>query len=82
MHRLETQRIHDLRSRVAELTHAGRQLIEKQEYESAQGRLQEAWQLVQSEPALADHETSVSGWLDHVRNAINKYHWTQRVPPP
>ncbi len=79
--RIETQRIHDLRIRVAQLTQAGRQRIEAEEYELAQDRLQEAWQIVQSEPALFDHETSVAGWLDHARSAINKYHWSQRVPP-
>lgn len=79
--RMETQRIHDLRIRVAELTQSGRRSIESEEFEVAQDRLQEAWQIVQSEPALFDHETSVAGWLDHARNAINKYHWSRRVPP-
>lgn len=79
--RMETQRIHHLRIRVSQLTQAGRQRIEAEEYELAQDRLQEAWQIVQSEPALFDHETSVAGWLDHARTAINKYHWSSRVPP-
>lgn len=38
--------------------------------------------LVQAEPELADHETSVSGWLDHSRNLASRYQWTQRNPPP
>jgi len=36
---------------------------------------------VQAEPALADQETSVSGWLDHARNAAGRHRWKQRVPP-
>jgi tetratricopeptide (TPR) repeat protein len=30
---------------------------------------------------MIDHETSVSGWLDHARNAANRFQWKQRIPP-
>lgn len=79
--RWENQRILELRGQIAELVQDGRTAIENDELEAAQAKFQEAWQFVQSEPQLFDHETSVAGWLDHARNAINKYHWKQRVPP-
>jgi tetratricopeptide (TPR) repeat protein len=77
----ESTRIAGLRREVAELVRSGREALARDELEVAQARFQDAWQKVQGEPALADHETSVAGWLDHSRNAINRYHWKQRVPP-
>jgi tRNA A-37 threonylcarbamoyl transferase component Bud32/tetratricopeptide (TPR) repeat protein len=77
----ESWRIAGLRRDVADLVRSGREALERDELEVAQGRFLAAWQKVQGEPALADHQTSVAGWLDHSRSAINRYHWKQRVPP-
>jgi tetratricopeptide (TPR) repeat protein len=77
----ENTRIAGLRRDVAERVRSGREALARDELEVAQARFQDAWQKVQGEPALADHGTSVAGWLDHSRNAINRYHWKQRVPP-
>lgn len=77
----ERSRITGLRQSVAQLMKDGRAALDHDEFETAQARFQEAWVKVQAEPALSDHETSVTGWLDHSRNALNRYHWKQRVPP-
>lgn len=79
--RRENVRITTLRTNVANLMKDGRTALDRDELEVAQARFQEAWMLVQGEPALLDHETSVTGWLDHSRNALNRYHWKQRIPP-
>lgn len=78
---LENRRIAELRNEVARLVCEGRKALEFDELELAQSRFQEAWQKVQAEPELSDHETSVTGWLDHSRNALNRYQWKQRVRP-
>lgn len=77
----ERVRIHELRQDVARLMKAGRLALDRDDLEVAQSQFREAWQLVQAEPRLSDHETSVTGWLDHSRNALNRYHWKQRIPP-
>lgn len=77
----EHTRLSGLRQDVAQLMKQGRTALDRDELELAQARFQEAWQKVQGEPSLSDHETSVTGWLDHSRNARNRYYWKQRVPP-
>lgn len=77
----EHSRIDGLRQQVAQLMLEGRSALDRDELQLAQSKFQMAWQTVQSEPELFDHETSVAGWLDHARNAINRYHWSQRIPP-
>jgi len=77
----EETRLAGLRQQVARLMTDGRQALERDELEAAQTRFQEAWRIVRGEPRLSDHETGVAGWLDHSRNALNRYHWKQRVPP-
>lgn len=79
--RAELRRISNLREEVATLMNEGRDALEQDELDVAQARFQSAWLKVQAEPALADHQTSVAGWLDHARNAANRYQWKQRVPP-
>ena len=78
---VERRRIDRLKSEVAELVQDGQMLLEQNEFEMAYGRFHEAWMTVQAEPALADHQPGVGGWLDHSRRAVNKEQWKQRVPP-
>ncbi|MFO1007784.1 MAG: serine/threonine-protein kinase [Planctomycetaceae bacterium] len=78
---VDRQRIADLRTEVAVLTQQGRNALDRDELEVAQSKFQAAWLIVQSEPSLSDHEASVAGWLDHSRNAANRYQWKQRIPP-
>ncbi len=78
---VESQRLETLRKQVAQRMQEGRQALDRDELEIAQSLFQEAWLKVQAEPELSDHEASVAGWLDHTRNALNRYTWTQRVPP-
>lgn len=70
------------RLEIAELVREGRTALEQEDIELAQARFETAWMKVQAEPELADHETSVYGWLDHARNIASRYQWKQRVPPP
>lgn len=77
----EHVRLDELRRDVVRLMKAGQMAVERDELEEAQSHFRQAWQLVQAEPRLADHITSVTGWLDHTRNALNRYHWKQRIPP-
>ena len=77
----EKNRIDQLRQDVTQLMQVGRRALDQDELETAQARFQEAWIKIQSEPKLLDHATSITGWLDHTRNALNKSHWNQRVPP-
>ncbi len=78
---IESRRLARLRNEVAVLVQQGRDALDFDEIETAQGRFNEAWMKVRAEPALVDHETSVSGWLDHSRNAMNRSQWQQRIPP-
>ncbi|MEZ6122235.1 MAG: protein kinase [Planctomycetaceae bacterium] len=68
------------RFEVAELVRDGRDALEKNDVETAQSRFETAWMKVQAEPELADHETSVYGWLDHARTIADRQQW-QRTPP-
>lgn len=77
----QASHIAEMRREEARLVHTGQLALSRDELEAAQADFHQAWLIVQSEPALADHETSITGWLDHSRNAINRYHWKQRVPP-
>lgn len=77
----EYRRVAGLRREVVDLMQEGRAALDRDEVEAAQARFQSAWQIVRAEPALSDHEMSVTGWLDHSRNAANRYQWKQRVPP-
>lgn len=77
----EAQRVQQLRRDVAVLVSDGRMLLDQDEVELAFGRFHAAWKTVQGEPALADHLTSIGGWLDHSHRAINQQQWQQRVPP-
>ena len=77
----ERMRLDGLRREVVQLMKSGRASLDRDELEAAQSRFQEAWQIVRGEPKLSDYETSITGWLDHSRNALNRYHWKQRIPP-
>lgn len=79
--RLEQQRVTRLRNQVALLLTEGQQALEHDDVDLAYERFRLAWMKVQSEPALADHQPGVGGWLDHSRNAVNKQQWQQRTPP-
>jgi eukaryotic-like serine/threonine-protein kinase len=78
---LENRRVTALRNDVTALVNAGRTALDRDEADVAEARFQSAWMIVRGEPALADHETSVTGWLDHSRNLVNRYQWNQRIPP-
>jgi tetratricopeptide (TPR) repeat protein len=78
----ENRRIAGLRQEVASLMADGQAALARDEIAQAEARFLSAWQRVHGEPALADHATSVTGWLDQARNASNRYTWRQRVPPP
>lgn len=54
--------------RSAELVRDGRTALEQEDIEMAQVHFENAWMKVQAEPELSDHETSVYGWLDHVKH--------------
>jgi len=77
----EQRRLQTLRGDIAEKMLAGREAVERNDLEQAQSFFQDAWIKVQAEPQLVDHETSVTGWLDHTRNLMNRYQWKQRTPP-
>lgn len=77
----ESARIAGMRNDVAGLMKQGRSALDADDLELAQSKFQAAWIKVLAEPALSDHETSVTGWLDHSRNALNRYRWKQRIPP-
>jgi tetratricopeptide (TPR) repeat protein len=78
---VERNRIAQLREDVAELMTAGQMAMNQDDVPFAQARFQEAWRLVQSEPALADHVPGVAGWLDHSGRAASQQHWQRRLPP-
>ena len=77
----EKARMAKLRDDVVQLMKSGRVALDADDLTAAQSRFQEAWQIVQGEPKLSEHETSVTGWLDHSRNALNRSQWKQRIPP-
>lgn len=78
---LERHRIEGLREEIAALVKEGQQSLDRDEVESAQEKFRQAWIKVQAEPALQDHQTSVSGWMDHARHIGNRSRWKQRIPP-
>jgi tetratricopeptide (TPR) repeat protein len=76
------KRIAAARDRVEQLFAGGRAALDRDDEQLAVGKLREAWELVQGEPALRDYRLGVSGWLDEAHKRANKYHWSRRVPPP
>jgi tetratricopeptide (TPR) repeat protein len=77
----ENRRLQRVRSDIAELVRHGQGALEQGEVELAHARFRDAWQLVQAEPALVDHQTGISGWLDHSQRALDQQQWKRRAPP-
>jgi hypothetical protein len=80
--RVEQKRIASKRERVETLVAEGQIAIAHNDETTAAGKFQEAWEIVEGEPALRDYSTGVLGWLDHARRMRNQYHWKLRIPPP
>jgi hypothetical protein len=80
--RAEEKRIAAARDRAEQLFAEGRAALDRDDEQLAVGKLQEAWELVQGEPALRDYRLGVAGWLDEAHKRANRYHWARRVPPP
>jgi len=78
---VEQRRLDGLRFEVATLMSQGQAALSRDELEQAEASFHSAWLKVRGEPSLADHTTSVTGWLDHVRHLSNRSRWQQRVPP-
>lgn len=77
----ESKRIERLRAEVTGLVNEGQAFMEQGEADVASGRFQEAWMIVNREPALADFRLGIGGWLDHSHRAVNQRQWQQRLPP-
>jgi serine/threonine protein kinase len=81
-HRMEEKRIATARERVETLVAEGHEALARRDEARAEVKFQEAWTIVQGEPALRDYGMGIDSWLRHARTEANKYHWTQRIPPP
>jgi tRNA A-37 threonylcarbamoyl transferase component Bud32 len=80
--RMEAKRIAGARERVETLVAEGHEALARRDEARAEVKFQEAWTIVQGEPALRDYGMGVDSWLRHARTEANKYHWKHRVPPP
>lgn len=74
-------RIRELKQEITGLIVEGRAALDTDDPETAATKFHQAWQKVQAEPALSDHEAAVSGWLDHSQKAVDRRHWQQRQEP-
>ncbi|MEZ5940557.1 MAG: protein kinase [Planctomycetaceae bacterium] len=70
------------RTHIAQLVHDGQTAMENNDTATAMQHFEAAWLIVQSDREFADHETSVSGWLEHCRNLETRNEWPDRLPPP
>ncbi|MFO1043791.1 MAG: serine/threonine-protein kinase [Planctomycetaceae bacterium] len=77
----EAKRIERLRIEVTGLVNEGQAFMEQGDADVASGRFQEAWLIVNREPALSDFRLGIGGWLDHSHRAVNQRQWQQRLPP-
>lgn len=77
----EQARLGRSRDELKQLTSQGVTALEAGDPQTAQQRFQAAWSIVRAEPALAEHELSVSGWLDHSSRELEQRRWKQMKAP-
>ncbi len=77
----EHERFEAVQAEIATHMKAGQEALDADDPELAQGRYLQAWMLVQAEPALAEQQSSVAGWLDHARRATLQRQLKWHVPP-
>ncbi|MCA9031534.1 MAG: protein kinase, partial [Planctomycetaceae bacterium] len=70
------------RAEISHLLSDGQRALENNDASTAMQHFEAAWLIVQSDPEFSDHETSVSGWLEHCRNLASRDGWQDRLPPP
>jgi serine/threonine protein kinase len=80
--RVKEERIAQARDRAEGLFAEGQEALARGDEVRAAAKFQEAWEIVQGEPALGDYRTGLESWLRHAHRAANRYYWNQRVPPP
>lgn len=78
---IEQRRLQALRQDVASLVARGQTALDRDEIALAETHFHAAWLKVQGEPSLADHSTSVAGWLGHARQLSSQSLWRRRIPP-
>jgi tetratricopeptide (TPR) repeat protein/tRNA A-37 threonylcarbamoyl transferase component Bud32 len=79
---LQHQRLAGVRAEVAGLVRDGQEALAQHDAQTAEVRFLSALTKVRAEPALAEQELNIAGWLDHSRRRGDQQRYQQRRPPP